>query len=105
MKNEIEHLLSLPIWQMTGREYVALHHYAAQHDGTEESKGIIKKTGVRQLASYLDCCESTLYSLKREGVLDKAVISRIGKNIVFDAEKARTLADEYKKAQRSHYKR
>jgi len=37
-----------------------------------------------------------VYKLRREGVLDNAIISHIGKNIVFDAQKACSLAKEYR---------
>ena len=107
MNKDIEQRLHLPLWQMTGHEFVTLHHYALSVGAEKESippthtntTNTIMKTGVRELAAYLSCCESTLYSMKREGVLDAAIISHIGKSIVFDAEKARTLAQEFKAKQ------
>jgi hypothetical protein len=41
-----------------------------------------------------------IYALKKEGVLDKAIVEQVGKRIIFDADKARMLADEYQKYQR-----
>lgn len=96
-------LLEKPLWQLTGKEYVALHAYACRMNSdtsTQNATTVIRITGIRALAEYLACCESTIYSLKREGVLDPAIVSRVGKNIVFDAEKARQLADDYKQKQR-----
>ena len=42
----------------------------------------------------------TIYDLKKKGVLDEAIISRVGRKIVFDAEKARVLASNYQSDQR-----
>ena len=50
---------------------------------------------MKELAAYLGCCESTIYAIKKSGALDEAIISKIGHRIVFDAEKARELANEY----------
>ena len=89
-------LLSKPLWQLTGQDYVALHQYAAKvandHGAT---KTVTRCTGVRELAQYLNCCESTIYSMKREKILDDAILSSIGKNTVFDGDKARELAQVY----------
>ncbi len=92
---KISDLLSKPLWQLTGEEYVRLHAYACTIKRDTEPTPVARVTGVRALAEYLSCCESTVYMLRREGVLDAAVISSIGKNIVFDAEKARVLAQAY----------
>lgn len=86
---------------MTGEEYVHLHAYACTRNNDVEAAPVTRVTGVRALAEHLSCCESTVYKLRREGVLDAAVLSRVGKNIVFDAEMARRLADEYMNKQRN----
>jgi len=93
----IKSLLAKPLWQLTGEEYVALHTYAVKiaNDEGGITKASIRCTGVRELARFLTCCESTIYSLKREGVLDDSILSSIGKNTVFDGEKARELAQVY----------
>ncbi len=98
----ISEMLTKPLWQLTGKEYVELHTYACLQSGEAVSPSTPSKriTGVRALAQYLSCCESTLYALMREHILDDAVISRIGKSIVFDGEKARALADDAKQTQR-----
>ena len=90
-------LLNKPLWQLTGEEYVALHAYAVKkaNDETDTSKMTTRCTGVRELAQHLNCCESTIYGMKREGVLDDAILSSIGKSTVFDGEKARELAQAY----------
>ena len=94
-KIDVVSLLTKPLWQLTGEEYVRLHAYACSLIKNAEAAPVTKVTGVRQLAEYLSCCESTVYLLRREGVLDSAVISRVGKNIVFDGGKARELAQAY----------
>ena len=38
--------------------------------------------------------------LKKEGVLDDAIVSQVGRKIIFNVGKARALADEYQRAQR-----
>lgn len=88
-------LLQKPLWQLTGEEYVQLHAYACSLRNNTEKAPVNKVIGVRALAEYISCCESKIYALKREGVLDSAIISRIGKNTVFDGEKARELAQAY----------
>jgi len=44
-------------------------------------------------------CESQIHTLKKRGVFDDAIVSRIGKKIVFDIDKAR--ATYYKKVPQS----
>lgn len=87
--------MTKPLWQLTGEEYVQLHAYACSLSDIAETVPETRVTGVRALAEYLSCCESTVYMLMREGVLDSAVVSRIGKSTVFDAELARELAQAY----------
>lgn len=100
---DIESLLNKPLWQLTGQEFCALTHYAngqAYHTPVEPDT-VVRITGVRALAEYLDCCESTVFMFRRNGVLDEAIISQIGKKIVFDGEKARAAADDFQKTRRS----
>ena len=102
----IKSLLAKPLWQLTGEEYVALHAYAVKmaNDKGGVTKASIRCTGVRELAQYLNCCESTIYGMKREGVLDDAILSSIGKSTVFDGEKARELAQAYMQEHRKTQK-
>ncbi len=51
--------------------------------------------GLQDLAKELGCSASTLYAIKKNGALNDAIISRIGRKEVFDIEKARTLANDY----------
>lgn len=91
-------LLDKPIWQMSGREFCALTNYAnAMNEALSAPASRHLCRGVRALATHLACSESKIYALRRDGVLDDAVVSRIGKAIVFDGEKARMLAVNNKK--------
>lgn len=107
MESNITSLLNAPLWQMTGEQFLALTHFAlssspsggsgaAQEAGTAREKAV----GARSLAQLLGCSESMIYALMHEHVLDGAIVSRIGKKVVFDVETARRLADDYQKAKR-----
>jgi len=82
---------------MTGAEFVTLYTYACtiNSDGTVEKPAITQINGVGPLADYCVCSVSQIYKLLREGVLDDAIISRIGKRIVFNGDKARELAQAF----------
>lgn len=87
---------------MVGEEYVALHAYACSinADGREASR-VTRLKGVQAVAEYCACSPSQIAKLLREGVLDSAIVSRIGKSIVFDADKARNSANVYQEQKRS----
>lgn len=105
----IEGLLEKPVYMMTGEEYLELTHYAlanSQTTANQTARGGQKAFGVHALAVELGCSDSTIYALMRAprdedgsadggGVLKDAIVSRIGRRIVFDVETARRLADEY----------
>ena len=114
MDTNVKQLLNIPVWQMTGEEQYRIIQYALGHGAPhgEANPTMIpvdmpfapKRTriaGVHALALYLECCDSLVYKLRREGVLDEAIISRIGKKIVFDGEIARRCANEYQEQQRT----
>ena len=105
---DIQGLLEKPIWQMTGEEYCQLTHYALSltpSAGSSLAPTGQKALGVHALAIELGCSESTIYALMRTpreedgsaiggGVLKEAIVSRIGRRIVFDVDKARELATQ-----------
>ena len=105
---DIQGLLEKPIWQMTGEEYCQLTHYALSltpSAGSYQAPAGQKALGVHALAIELGCSESTIYALMRTpreedgsaiggGVLKEAIVSRIGRRIVFDVDKARELATQ-----------
>ena len=103
----IEDLLVKPVWQMTGEEYIGLTQYAlATGSGVGgnimSEMRVQKAMGVHALAVELGCSDSTVYSLMRTareedgsseggGILHDAIVSRIGRRIVFDVERARVI--------------
>ena len=102
-KYEIKELLKKPLWQMIGEEYVALNTYARSinMEGRAEATQVTRLKGVHAVAEYCDCSDSQVTKLIREGALDTAIISRIGKSIVFDGDKARRCANDYQAQQRA----
>ncbi len=104
----INGLLEKPLWQMTGEEYCQLTQYAlsiSTGKGIAPSPAGQKAFGVHALAVELGCSDSTIYALMRTarkedgssddgGVLKDAIVSRIGRRIVFDVDKARELAKQ-----------
>ncbi|MEE3391119.1 MAG: DUF3853 family protein [Candidatus Cryptobacteroides sp.] len=113
MKDEkiIEGLLVKPLWQMTGEEYCQLTQYAMSLSPNVETSPVPmgqKALGVHALAVELGCSDSTIYALMRaareedgsaEGgeILKPAIVSLIGRRIVFDVDKARDLAIQYQR--------
>ena len=101
--NLIEGLLQKPLWQMTGEEYCQLTHYALS---------LSPNTGSSPAPpGQLGCSDSTVYALMRTpreedgsseggGILRPAVVSRIGRRIVFDVDTARRLADDYQSSRK-----
>ena len=114
MDNTISQLLSRPLWQMTGEEYCQLTQYAlslSPKAGPSSAPMGQKALGVHALAVELGCSDSTIYALMRAtreedgsaeggGILKPAIVSRIGRRIVFDVDTARRLADGYQSARK-----
>ncbi len=100
--NNTQDLLQKPIWQMTGEEFLQLNQLSrsSADNSREEGQPTAYAHGIGELAQMIGCCQSTIYTLKKLGVLDEAIVSQIGKRIVFDVNKARILADGYQKSQR-----
>lgn len=94
---DLRTLQSKLLWQMTGEELFALmrHAIAVETGGTDTVQKTVLLTGIKALAAYLDCGTTTVCALRKAGVLDNAVISQIGRRIVFDGEQARALANDY----------
>ena len=62
---------------------------------------LITACGTNALAEELSCSASTLYAIKQTGALQEAIISHIGRTIVYDVNKARYLANEYQQQKRN----
>ncbi len=96
-RHDNERLLQKMLVQMTGEELVAIFRMAATeaNDGNGTPKEATKYVyGIQDLAAYIGCCASTIYDLKKRGVLNGAIISKVGKRIVFNAPLARQLAEK-----------
>ena len=101
-KPTLSQLLAKPIWQMTGEEFLQLNELGRENAAAgEEPKEVIEYAhGITELSQKIGCYQSTIYMLKKEGVLDDAIVSQVGRKIIFNVGKARALADEYQRAQR-----
>ena len=93
----IDHLLSRRLIDMEGRDFVALAKFAgASSDGANATMTPSQAIGINALASALACSPSQIATMRRDGALDGAVISHVGRNIVFDIDKARSAANDWK---------
>ena len=76
---EISSLMQKPVCMMSGEELCKLAQYAQQSNPIHGSSATAPQTtnviGVKALAVYLGCSESTIYSIKKQGILDKAMYS------------------------------
>lgn len=91
-----------PLWTMTREEFLSfLRQAIAGCEGAMHNNVVKTCSGTKELAAHLSCCESTIYALRRDGVLDDAVISQIGRRIVYNIDRARELANEYLAKKRS----
>lgn len=100
MANNVEQLLKTPLWQMTGEDFIHLLRYALEAQAGSKKADRILIAGARPLAEYLSCSESMVHKLLRDGALDPAIVSHIGKKWVFDGEKARACANSFMEQQR-----
>ena len=94
MKN-LQELLSKPVWQMTGEEFIFLSKHASRQTETQpqpitdtERKYVY---GILGIAKLLGCSLPTANRIKKSGKIDKA-ITQIGRKIIVDVELALELA-------------
>lgn len=101
-KTTITSLLAKPIWQMTGEEFLQLNGLNKEGvaQDSERKENVQYAYGISELSQKIGCCQSTVYALKKDGVLDEAIVSQIGRRIIFDVDKARALADDHQRKQR-----
>ena len=93
---EIRDLLSKPVWQMTGEEFIFLNRHALQGSGTKPAQPAADKEkkyvyGILGIAKLFGCSLPTANRIKKSGKIDKA-ITQIGRKIIVDAELALELA-------------
>lgn len=94
MKN-LQELLSKPVWQMTGEEFIFLSKHASRQTETQpqpitdtERKYVY---GILGIAKLFWCSLPTANRIKKSGKIDKA-ITQIGHKIIVDVELALELA-------------
>ena len=91
----IQELLSKPVWQMTGEEFIMLSRHASGQ--TEAQPQPVTDTsrkyvyGIPGIAKLFGCSLPTANRIKKSGRIDKA-ITQIGRKIIVDAELALELA-------------
>ncbi len=91
----IQLLMDKPLFQMTGGEFITLISCQNLGNVQTNSDSRVLAYGVQELCDHLGCSQSAVFGLKRQGVLDGAIVPNVGKKIVFDVEKARVLIKKY----------
>ncbi|RJV14462.1 DUF3853 family protein [Bacteroides sp. AF26-10BH] len=90
----LQELLSKPVWQMTGEEFIFLSKHAS---GQTEMQPQVTDTerkyvyGILGIAKLFGCSLPTANRIKKSGKIDKA-ITQIGRKIIVDVELALELA-------------
>ena len=85
----IQELLSKPVWQMTGEEFIMLSRHASGQPEAQPQP--VTDTGILGIAKLFGCSLPTANRIKKSGKIDKA-ITQIGRKIIVDAELALELA-------------
>ena len=91
----LQELLSKPVWQMTGEEFIMLSRHASGQ--TEAQPQPVTDTsrkyvyGIPGIARLFGCSLPTANRIKKSGKIDRA-ITQIGRKIIVDAELALELA-------------
>ncbi len=90
-----KNLREMPIWQMTGGEFLELQKLdlapIVETSKTEQEKKYVY--GLRGLANLFGCSIPTASRIKASGKIDKA-IKQIGRKIIIDGALALELAGE-----------
>lgn len=101
---EVSDLMQKPVCMMSGEELCILARYANSSSPNSPSpsgeNGQTSVIGIKDLAAFIGCSESTIYSIKKQGVLDPAIVAQVGRKIVFNAPLARDLANAFQQQQR-----
>ena len=89
----IQELLSKPVWQMTGEEFIMLSRHASGQPEAQPVTDTGRKYvyGILGIAKLFGCSLPTANRIKKSGKIDKA-ITQIGRKIIVDAELALELA-------------
>ena len=97
---EVSDLMQKPVCMMSGEELCILARYANSSPSSSGEDGQTSVIGIKDLAAFIGCSESTIYSIKKQGVLDPAIVAQVGRKIVFNAPLARDLANAFQQQQR-----
>ena len=95
-KMEVKNLLSKPVWQMTGEEFILLNRHALQENEVRTVQPAADKDkkyvyGIGGIARLFGCSIPTANRIKKSGRIDRA-ITQIGRKIIVDADMALELA-------------
>ena len=94
MKN-LQELLSKPVWQMTGEEFIFLSKHASRQTETQPQPVTDTERkyvhGILGIAKLFGCSLPTANRIKKSGKIDKA-ITQIGRKIIVNVELALELA-------------
>ena len=92
----LQELLSKPVWQMTGEEFIFLSKHASRQTETHCHSPLQTQKekyvyGILGIAKLFGCSLPTANRIKKSGKIDKA-ITQIGRKIIVDVELALELA-------------
>ena len=95
--DDISTIIAKPLFSLTADEF--FRAATALRANAQSQPSSVKNVayGLAELGEHIGCCQATLYALKKQGVLDAAIISHVGKKIVFDVDIAREAANTHKK--------
>jgi len=99
---DTQNLLSKPIWQMTGEEFLTLTKTENQNKTEKiQSESSAKANpklvyGIRGIANLFDCSIATANRIKKSGVIDGAIFQR-NRTIVVNADEALKLFNDSEK--------
>ena len=88
---EIRELLSKPVWQMTGEEFILLNRHALQEREARAAQPAADTEKIGGIARLFGCSMPTANRIKKSGKIDRA-ITQIGRKIIVDADMALELA-------------
>lgn len=99
---DTQNLLSKPIWQMTGEEFLTLTKTKNEEKVEKIHSETMTKTnpklvyGIRGIANLFDCSIATANRIKKSGVIDWAIFQR-NRTIVVNADEALKLFNDSEK--------
>ncbi len=90
--NNIKKLLGSRLIDMSGDDIVYLLRYSMSESVIQTPAPVQQAIGINALAVALSCSPSQISKMRKSGVLRNAIISHVGRNYVFDIDKARQAA-------------